>query len=287
MRRVADCVTAWVCPAVPQPIKRQHIGNQINAAFVFARANVVHVHHFAPWKTAMPITSAFSKVLDRTARLLPSSAHMKTTKEVFSRFREALCSSIVLRAILLLSCIQVGASAFAAGAATWNLDPSNGDWDTDANWTPAGVPSRIATFDVSNITDLTFSRSTTIGNIVFNPAADSYSFTSLVNSLSIQGGGVTNNSGVVQNFVADADDNGNTGSIVFHGATAGTNVAYRSRGRRFSDAGSANTQFQGGSADQAIFTNKGALASGGLGEHSISLTGQPQARLQLLTRLAP
>jgi hypothetical protein len=190
---------------------------------------------------------------------------MTTTKEVFSRFLEALCSSIVLRAILLLSCIQVGASAFAAGAATWNLDPSNGDWDTDANWVPAAVPGRRATFDISNITDLTFSRSTSIGNIIFNSAADSYSFTSLVNSLSIQGGGVTNNSGVVQNFVADADDNGNTGSIVFHGATAGTNVAYRSRSRRFSVGGPANTQFQGGSADQATFTNEGALASGGLG----------------------
>jgi autotransporter-associated beta strand protein len=177
-----------------------------------------------------------------------------------------LRKSMVLPAILFVVVIELGeASAFAAGAATWNLNPSNGDWDTDANWTPAGVPSRIATFDVSNITDLTFSRSTSIGNIIFNPGADSYSFTSLVNSLSIQGGGVTNNSGVVQNFIADADDNGNTGLIVFHGATAGTNVAYTSRGRRFSVGGSANTQFQGGSADQATFINEGALASGGLG----------------------
>jgi autotransporter-associated beta strand protein len=176
-----------------------------------------------------------------------------------------LRKSIILRALFLLSGMHVATSAFAANGATWNLNPSNGDWDTDANWTPTGVPRSRAMFDMSNITDLTFSRPTSIGNIIFNPAADSYSFTSLVNSLSIQGGGVTNNSGAVQNFVADADDNGNTGFIVFHGATAGNNVAYRSRGRRFSVGGSANTQFQGGSADQATFTNEAALASGGLG----------------------
>jgi hypothetical protein len=38
---VADCV--W--PAIPQPTKRERIGNQIDAAFIFARSDFVSVQH--------------------------------------------------------------------------------------------------------------------------------------------------------------------------------------------------------------------------------------------------
>ena len=41
---VADCVAGRVGLAIPQPIERQHVGNQINAAFVFAGADFVNVH---------------------------------------------------------------------------------------------------------------------------------------------------------------------------------------------------------------------------------------------------
>jgi len=43
---VADCVAHRVGLAVPQPTEWQHIGNEINAAFIFARANVVSVDRF-------------------------------------------------------------------------------------------------------------------------------------------------------------------------------------------------------------------------------------------------
>jgi hypothetical protein len=44
--RVADCVADCVPLAIPQSPEWQHIGNQINAAFIFARADFVNVHHY-------------------------------------------------------------------------------------------------------------------------------------------------------------------------------------------------------------------------------------------------
>jgi hypothetical protein len=41
MHRVADCIIRRV---VPQPTEWQHIGNQIDATMIFARADFVNVH---------------------------------------------------------------------------------------------------------------------------------------------------------------------------------------------------------------------------------------------------
>jgi hypothetical protein len=40
VHRVADCIRDGIGIAIPQPTKRQRIGNEIDAAFVFARANL-------------------------------------------------------------------------------------------------------------------------------------------------------------------------------------------------------------------------------------------------------
>ena len=41
---VSDCIAGCIRPAISQPTEWQHIGNQIDAAFVFARADFVNVH---------------------------------------------------------------------------------------------------------------------------------------------------------------------------------------------------------------------------------------------------
>ena len=43
MLRLADCVLDRVWLAVPQATEWQHIGNQIDAAMIFARADFVDV----------------------------------------------------------------------------------------------------------------------------------------------------------------------------------------------------------------------------------------------------
>jgi hypothetical protein len=44
MLSISDCVHDGIRPGVAEPTKWQHIGNEINAAFVFARADFVNVH---------------------------------------------------------------------------------------------------------------------------------------------------------------------------------------------------------------------------------------------------
>src|SRR5450432_1258670 len=86
--------------------------------------------------------------------------------------RRTLLSSLVATAALLL--LLSAASTFA-GSATWNPNPTNGDWFTASDWTPATVPNGpndTATFGVSNITDISFSGFTApeVNGIVFDPA---------------------------------------------------------------------------------------------------------------------
>jgi len=63
-----------------------------------------------------------------------------------------------------------------AGNATWNLNPTTGDWNTPANWTPNTVPgdSDIAAFGTSNITNVTFSEESGVLEMLFNPGASSH-----------------------------------------------------------------------------------------------------------------
>jgi len=44
MLRVSDCIRDGIWLAVPQATKRQRIGNQIDAAMIFARADFVNLH---------------------------------------------------------------------------------------------------------------------------------------------------------------------------------------------------------------------------------------------------
>ena len=56
----------------------------------------------------------------------------------------------------------------------WDLDPISGDWNTAANWTPNDVPNGpadIATFGLSNTTDVSISANTEVNSIIFNSAA--------------------------------------------------------------------------------------------------------------------
>jgi hypothetical protein len=43
MLRVADCVAERVRLAIPQPTEWQRVGNEIDAAMIFARADLVNV----------------------------------------------------------------------------------------------------------------------------------------------------------------------------------------------------------------------------------------------------
>src|SRR6266446_421250 len=79
--------------------------------------------------------------------------------------------NLIIAAALLLSAAQ--GHSFA-GSATWASNPTNGDWNTAANWRPQTVPdtsSDIATFATSNQTQVGVSAITEISGINFNETA--------------------------------------------------------------------------------------------------------------------
>jgi outer membrane autotransporter protein len=160
------------------------------------------------------------------------------------------------------------APAFA-GSATWDTAPATGDWNTATNWTPATVPNSsadTASFGLSTITGVSISANTEVNGIVFNSTASAFTITaSPVFTLTISGTGITNNSGVTQNFVTAVDGSGNLGAIVFsNSATAGSMTVFTNKGATVSGAGGGVTQFNATStAGSATITNDAGTVSGG------------------------
>src|SRR5437660_11090583 len=120
----------------------------------------------------------------------------------------AATRSALWLAVVVALAVSVTNGAFA-GSATWKLNPTSGDWNTAANWTPETVPndpSDIATFGQSTQSSVSISTSVDVSDIVFNAGASPFevAVTPRAGSLNISGGGITNNSGLIQRFVAPA-----------------------------------------------------------------------------------
>jgi autotransporter-associated beta strand protein len=176
-----------------------------------------------------------------------------------------------------------------AGSATWNLDPGDNLWQTAENWTPATVPnseSDTASFGVSDVNAITVSEygpgpdgvETTVDKLVFEEGASSYTITVVPEETTwgvffdIVGGGVINNSGVVQNIVvaASGDWRRSAWLNISNSASIDDNVVITNQG-----GASANGDSRYGAstaigwdlgstvnAGRATFINEGSTASG-------------------------
>src|SRR5947199_8506416 len=94
-----------------------------------------------------------------------------------------------------------------AGSATWNLNSTNGDWNTPANWTPATVPNGDgddATFAVTSQANISLFVPVLLNQIIFNPGASAYTISFSSTSSSTITGGIINNSGINEDFVTVA-----------------------------------------------------------------------------------
>jgi autotransporter-associated beta strand protein len=165
----------------------------------------------------------------------------------------------VLPAFLMLLNLQTS----EAGSATWLSNPFSGNWNTDANWNPStGYPngiSDVATFDLSDTTFIDVSGVTTVAEIMFNSGASAFTITVDANAtLTIDGTGVTNNSGSIQSFET-ASGGAQDGVIQFvNSATAGNNTSFTN----FASGNPGITLFSNSSsAAGGAFTNNGAIAS--------------------------
>src|SRR6266446_2574459 len=65
-----------------------------------------------------------------------SSVGISLTRRTPRRF----LGSSLLAAVILPFLLSVATGAFG-GSATWNLNPTSGDWNTATNWTPETVPN--------------------------------------------------------------------------------------------------------------------------------------------------
>ena len=139
--------------------------------------------------------------------------------------RSRLC--IVLPTLLLL--FSARGTSFA-GSATWQLNPTSGDWNTAANWMPStdgsvpNGPFDTATFGPSYVTGVSLSVETIVNAIVFNDAnASAFTINTESLVLRIFGAGVINHSGITQNIIAGSP----FGLISFlNNSTAGIDVTY-------------------------------------------------------------
>jgi len=164
--------------------------------------------------------------------------------------RKSLLANRLQSASSILAFVLVTTTSSFAGSATWGANPATGNWSTATNWTPAtspNGPNDIATFATSRVRFVAPEGATEVNSIVFNPGASQFTIALLTTTLTISGTGVTNNSGVNQNFAPGP------GEIDFtNSATAGSSDVV------FTNAG--NVQFFNTStAGNATFTNNGAV----------------------------
>lgn len=179
--------------------------------------------------------------------------------------------------VLFLAILSGIVSPTYAGSASWLASPTSSDWNNSGNWTPGGPPNAaadVATFSTSNHTAINLSAITELDGIVFGAGASAYSVTVSPDlSLTFSGAGITNNSGVAQDFIADSDTSGNVGFIYFIGnASAGSLTTIENKGGAAfpSQAFGGSTQFFGNSvAGSATVFNRSAVVNGAIGGYTI------------------
>ncbi len=159
-----------------------------------------------------------------------------------------------------------------AGSATWDLNPTSGDWSTAANWTPMTVPNGpadTATFAFSNTTTVSNSENTIVDGITFAPGASSFTITASSGlTLTLNGVGISNDSGTTQNFVAAPSVAANAIRLFFkNSATAGSGTFFITNGGATLDGSPGWILFDdSSSASHGTFTNNGPTVQGTFGE---------------------
>ena len=115
----------------------------------------------------------------------------------------SLIISYRFNAAFVLLTFALAASALA-DSATWKMNPSSGDWNTAANWTPNTVPngpSDIATFATSSVTNVVLSSGVEVNGIVFAAGASVFTITvGPSDEMAISGTGIRNDSAEIQNW---------------------------------------------------------------------------------------
>jgi len=160
-------------------------------------------------------------------------------------------------AAILTLLLSTPSSSFA-GSATWKASPASRDWFTATDWTPTTVPNGpadTATFASSNKTGVLIVSDLEVNGIVFNPGASAFTITLFPGTgrtLTFSGAGITNNSGIVQNFSPGRFAPGPNQIFFLNSATAGSLTAFTNPAGIITFGGTST-------AGNATFTNNGEV----------------------------
>jgi autotransporter-associated beta strand protein len=175
---------------------------------------------------------------------------------------------IAISSVVMLTFTGQGARA---SSATWSASPISSDWNDASNWEPMTVPNDpadTATFATSSNTAAILSDFTELNSIAFSAGGSPFTITANpLSFLLISGAGIVNNSGALQNFVADVDTMNHASTIYFtNTATAGSSTTFRVNGATAASApGGAIEFFGSSSAGGAACIVAGSAAGGGSG----------------------
>jgi autotransporter-associated beta strand protein len=177
----------------------------------------------------------------------------------------------------------LGEPAALGSDATWSLNPTSNDWSNPLNWTPNTVPGvgDTASFGGSDITDIAFSQTVSVDEILFNPGGATFTFTvSHFDGLFFDSDlGIVNNSGVTQNFVSAVDENDKAGVVSFSDhSNAGSQTAFSIGARQTSSGARGAAQFlEFGSADHGTFVNQATPIADPMGAQSVFFSSSTAA----------
>src|SRR3954447_22126798 len=191
-----------------------------------------------------------------------------------------LCHSWLYRkhmknvSLLIANCAMcLLAQSSYAGSATWKPNPPSNDWYAATNWTPATVPdgpSDTATFNTSTTTAISLPGPsfTQLDSMIYNSGASAFTTTLGGGAdLSLEGVGITNNSGTTQTFVVEADLTGGYAEMNFsNGATAGSSTSISAVGGQTAGQTGAYIQFfDTSNAGNGNFIGAGGAVQGSFG----------------------
>jgi autotransporter-associated beta strand protein len=132
---------------------------------------------------------------------------------------------------------------------SWSAHPPTSIWSNSNNWVPTGTPNGpndVATFGVTDFRDILVSNFVEVNGITFNSGASSYTISPAGGQLTLSGTGISNNSGIAQNFGSP---------IIFKNSAAAGNAT-------FIDNAGTILEFQNSSnAGNAIANNAGDTGS--------------------------
>jgi hypothetical protein len=182
-----------------------------------------------------------------------SSFHRDYIQSPLRSIARAFLPSTAAILTLLLST----ASSSFAGSATWKASAANDEWFNVNNWVQRTIPNSpgdTATFASSNRTSIDIAFNVEVNGIVFNPGASAFTIATnptLVPTITISGVGITNNSGIVQNFLLNR---GAAQMEFLNSATAGSLTA-------FTNFATGITFGQTSTAGNATFNNIGGFVT--------------------------